>query len=83
MPHRFEPAVARLPAVVLGEVIGHGAHGVVYRAQLDGAPYALKRYEAPTGRAEALLAFQREAAIHASIRHLAVPLSYEVGLIDG
>ena len=83
MPHRFEAVAGRLSQISLGEVIGNGAHGVVYRATLDGELYAAKLYEASTGRDEALAAFRREAAIHASIRHPSIPRSYEVGLLDG
>ncbi len=79
---RPPPAFAP-PGMVLHEEIGHGAWSTVYRASCGDRPIALKVHAGAHDAADALRRFRREAAIHASLRHPAVPQIYDVGVWEG
>ena len=56
--------------VVLGEELGRGAYGAVYRAMWRGAPVAVKQLrELPEGSEEELEAFQNETRQLYKLRH--------------
>src|SRR6185503_17718738 len=79
-----EPPIA-IPRVELLEVLGRGAHSVVYRARRDGRYYAVKLpIHGETGARAQLLAerFRREAIALARVRHPVLPAVMEVGDVD-
>lgn len=69
-----------LPLLTLHEELGRGAYSVVYRATRGELTVAVKFYYGPLSPTDALATFRREAALHGSIRHPAVPEIFEVGL---
>lgn len=73
---------ARLGRMQLHEVVGSGARSVVYRATLGPLTYVVKMYEGLRDQEQAERVFRREAAIHASLRHPAIPTIHEVGVRD-
>lgn len=69
-----------LPLLTLHEELGRGAHSVVHRATRGELTVAVKFYYGSLSSSDALATFRREAALHGSIRHPAVPEIFEVGL---
>ena len=74
----------KIPGLEFQALVGQGAHSVVYRAQRDGVDYAVKIPKVDElDNDERRLAFVREAAIVAQVKHEVLPQVFEVGEADG
>ena len=63
--------------------LGRGADSIVYRVEKDGAQYALKLLRTTANRDEMLVAFRREAALMATVRHPGLARVHDVGAAGG
>jgi diguanylate cyclase (GGDEF)-like protein len=64
------------------EELGRGGRSVVYCAERDGTRYAVK-VVADAGAGDDAVAFRREAAMLACLRHPGLVRVHEVGVVDG
>lgn len=76
------PAIP-LDSMTLLEEVGRGARSIVYRATHQGQEYAVKFFFGGAVSPESIRLFRREAAIHASLRHPAIPIIFDVGEHQG
>jgi eukaryotic-like serine/threonine-protein kinase len=77
------PLASTSNGMTILEEIGRGAWSIVYRALHGDRVVALKMHTGPHNTNEALRRFRREAAIHASLQHRALPRLLDVGSMDG
>ncbi|MBL8741909.1 MAG: hypothetical protein JNK04_12465, partial [Myxococcales bacterium] len=70
----------KIPRCKLGEELGQGAHSIVYRAELDGVPCALKVLRKKSSFARWAY---REAVALARVSSPALPRVIEVGEVEG
>lgn len=79
--HRMPPIP--VDALTIHEEVGRGARSVVYRASYEAQEFAIKFFHGATITDDSVRMFRREAAIHASLRHPAVPAIFDVGEHQG
>ena len=72
----------RLPAIILGELLGQGAHSAVHRGTIDGQTVAVKLALelARAGDERLAVRFRREAAALGRLAGQGVPRAYESGV---
>lgn len=78
----------QIPGLTIVSELGRGAHSVVYRAEHEGQPVALKVMHASALddaalRAEESLRFRREAAVLARLKNTAVAAVLDSGQTEG
>ncbi|HEY4159901.1 MAG TPA: response regulator [Polyangiaceae bacterium] len=77
----MDSELVSIPGVEIGDELGRGAHGVVYRGQRQGRSYAIKVPLRLEGGLDGH--FLREAVGLARLRHPALPAVLEVGRSNG